>query len=207
MNVEVHVTYKDHLPTVGIVAAICLFIVAAMHYPGGTTESATTVGYSWTHNFISTLFVPRAMNGAANPARYYADAAMLFLCVSLAIIFRQISLEIGPRVHKKTVEIGGIGSMVYGFLVVTPMHDLMVSIGLVFGLAALFAITHALYLERRRWLFGWGTICVVLSLVSAAMYYGDILYSYLPVVQKGSWVVWIAWLLGVYYTRSTPETE
>jgi hypothetical protein len=92
---------KYHLSAIGIVAALCLFVVAGIYYPGGTTASASTVGYSWTHNFISSLFAPRALNGAANPARYFATPAMLFMCVSLGIMFRRISLQVNSRVHKK----------------------------------------------------------------------------------------------------------
>lgn len=72
-------------------------------------------------------------------------------------MFRRISINVrSSRVHKKTIEIGGIGALVYGFLAVTRMRDLMVSIGLLFSLAALLAATHALYIERRWWLFAWG---------------------------------------------------
>jgi hypothetical protein len=42
----------------------------------------------------------------------------------------------------------------YSFLVVTRMHDLMVTIGLPFSLVALVATAHALYAERRWLLFG-----------------------------------------------------
>ena len=184
---------KYHLPAIGVLAALCLFVVAAIYYPGGTMDSASAVGYSWAHNFVSSLFASRALNGAANPARYIAVPAMLLLCVSLGIMFRRISINVrSSRRAKKTIEIGGIGEMVYGFLAVTRMRDLMVSIGLLFSLAALLAATHALYIERRWLLFAWGSICIELSLVSAAMYYGNVFYGFLPVVQKVSLVACIA---------------
>ena len=66
------VMLKYHLPVIGVLAAFCLFVVAAIYYPGGTMDSASTVGYSWAHNFVSSLFASRAPNGAANPARYIA---------------------------------------------------------------------------------------------------------------------------------------
>ena len=166
-----------HLPIIGIAVALCLFVVAAAQYPGGTMDSASTVGYSWAHNFLSSLFAPRALNGAANPARYIAIPAVLVLCVSLGMVFRGISTKARSLVHRKAIEIGGIGAAVYGFLIATPMHNLMISIGLLFSWTALLATTHMLYVERRWLLFGWGTICIALSLVSATMYYGDMLYG------------------------------
>jgi hypothetical protein len=97
--------------------------------------------------------------------------------------------------------------MVYGFLVTTPMHDLMVSIGLLFSLVALLATAHLLYIERRWLLFGCGAIGITLLLVSAAMYYGKVFYGLLPVVQKVSLVACIGWLSFVHYTKIRPEKE
>jgi uncharacterized membrane protein len=89
----------------------------------------------------------------------------------------------------------------HAFLAVTPMHDLMVTIGLLFSLAALLAATHVLYSERRWLLFGWGSICVALSLLSAATYYGNLFYGFLPVVQKISLVMCVGSMLSLHYTQ------
>lgn len=194
-------TRTRHLPTVGVAAALALFATATRRYPGGTAESTGTLGYSWAHNFISSLFAPRALNGAPNPARAFAIPAMLALCFSLAVVFWRLSRQFHSRAHRKTIEIAGIGAMVYSLLVVTPMHDLMVDIGLLFTFAALFATTHALYLERRGALFLWGAGCIALAVLSAAMYYGHLLYGLLPVVQKVSLAACIGWLLCAYYAR------
>ena len=200
-------TLKHNWPVIGIAVALGLFVTATMHYPGGTTESATTVGYSWAHNFISSLFAARALNGAVNTARSYAILAMVPLSLSVGAMFWRISTRVSSRVHRKTIEIAGIGSMVYGFLVVTRMHDLMVTIGLLFSLVALLATTHALYLERRWTLFGWGALCIAVSVVAAAMYYGNVFWGALPVMQKAHWVVTIGWILAVHHTLMRQETK
>jgi hypothetical protein len=108
--------------------------VAASYYPGGTTDSVTSTGYDWAHNFISSLFAANALNGTANPARLLAIPTMLVLCVSIGTLFKNISNKSASKVQKKTIEIGGIGSMVYAFLIVTPMHNLMLNIALLFAL-------------------------------------------------------------------------
>ncbi|MFY9225660.1 MAG: hypothetical protein WAQ98_23485, partial [Blastocatellia bacterium] len=92
-----------------------------------------------------------------------------------------------------------------GFFAVTPIHDLVISIGFIFSLAALSAITHILYIERRWLLFGWGVIGLALSLISAAMYYGNLFYNFLPIVQKVSWFTHVGWLIAVYYRDIRPE--
>lgn len=198
---------KNYVSAIGIALALCLFVAATMNYPGGTTDSPNTVGYSWTHNFISTLFAPRALNGEANPARYFAVLSMLSLCLSIGLMFKQISTRVRSRVHGKTIEIAGIGTAVYSFLVVTRMHDLMVTIGLVFSLVALVATAHALYAERRWLLFGWGSLCIAVTLLGATMYYGNVFYGFLPVVQKVIFVSSIGWVLAVYYSLISRQVE
>lgn len=198
---------QRHWPLIGIVLAVCLFFVAASFYPGGTTDAANTVGYEWAHNFISSLFAPHALNGAANPARLVAIPAMLLLCVSMAVLFKSISNKGTSAMHKQAIAIGGIGSMVYAFLVVTPMHNLMVNISLAFGLVALVATLHLLYVARHSWLFVAGSVNLALLLVTAAMYYGHMRFDLLPIVQKVSLVACVVWLMAVHYTIFDPGSR
>ena len=192
---------KLFLPIYGFTISLCFFVTAALRYPGGTTDSSTTVGYSVLHNFVSSLFAPRALNGAANPARYFAVAAMVFLCVSLGFAFKQISTTVSSRPYRKTIEIAGIGSMVYSLLVITPMHDLMVTIGLGFSFVALVATTQWLALEHNWRLAAWGAVCIAITAVSAVMYYGHVWFGILPIVQKVGMVASSAWVLAVYFAR------
>jgi hypothetical protein len=196
-----------HLPTFGIAAALALIAVAASRYPGGTTDSATTVGYSWAHNFISALFGDRALNGAPNPVRLVATVAMFVLCVSIAIVFQRLSTRFPSQRRRKTIQIAGIGTAVYSFLIVTRMHDLMVDIGLLFTFVAILATTQGLYIARRRFLFVWGAGCFSLTAAAATMYYGHLFYEFLPVVQKVTLISSIAWLLCAYYALVQPREE
>src|SRR5262245_35293454 len=111
----------NQLPLAGVLASFALFGAATLLYPGG---------YDWTRDFISTLFAPTTPAGAPNAARYVAALAMFVLCLSLAVVFKLVSRRVRGRTLRKTLEIGGIGSMVYAFLAVTPMHDLVLAIAL-----------------------------------------------------------------------------
>ncbi|WP_353267362.1 hypothetical protein [Gemmatimonas sp.] len=183
---------RDHLPILGVLGALVLFALATTRYPGG---------YDWTNNTISTLFQPRALNGAQNSARSIAVLAVFMFCASMAVVFKWISSSATSRFHKKTIEIGGIGSMVYGFLVVTPMHDLLVTVGLVFFLTAMLATLHMLYAEGRSGIFYAGIGCLALPLTNAAMYYANVLYGLLPIIQKLGMVMWVGWLFAVLRSR------
>jgi hypothetical protein len=160
--------------------------MAGLRYPGG---------YDWTRDFISTLFAPSTATGAPNEARYVAVLAMFFCCVSVAALFKLLSRRASGRALGKTLEAGGIGSMVYAFLVVTPMHDLLVGIALLFFIPAMVAALTLAYLEGRRALLWSGLMCFGLLLVSAALYYGNILWHLLPLAQKASIAACTCWLL------------
>jgi hypothetical protein len=192
--------YK-HLPLAGVALSLALFVVAATRYPGGTLQSPNSVGYDWSRNFLSSLFTPQALNGAPNAARPFAVVALFVMSLALALLWVRIAATASSRAHKKTIEIAGIGSAVYGFLVATPMHDLMVTIGIVFSATAMVALIHMLYIERRWSLFAMGALSLAIVGVTATMYYGHALYGALPVIQKLSVASCTGWLVCVYYAR------
>jgi hypothetical protein len=186
----------NRLPLPGVLVSFALFAWAASYYPGG---------YDWANHFISTLFAPETATGDVNEARFYAVAAMFVFCVSVAVLFVVLSRRARSRVHRKILEIGGIGSMVYAFLVVTPMHDLLVGIALLFFLPAMGAAIHLLYVERRFALFWAGLMCLGLLLATATMYYGNMLWHLLPLAQKATFVACVSWLLTMQLVTESGE--
>jgi hypothetical protein len=195
-----------HWPLAGVFCATGLIVFAASLYPGGTKTAAESVGYDWAHNTFSALFRPLAVNGAPNPARYFAIPAVWLFCGSLGMVFASIAGKATSSFHDKTIRIGGIGSMIFASLAATPWHNVMVSAALLLFLAAAFAILHRLYAERRMRLFMFGLVCVSLLLTNAALYYGRFLYGVLPLVQKAGSLVCTGWLFTMYY-RARPERQ
>lgn len=195
-----------HAPTAGLAVAFGLFLAAAFVYPGGTQWQADTVGFDCSRNFVCSLFAEQALNGEHNPARTLAIAALLLTCASLGVLFFAISRSTTSRRHRSAIEIAGIGTAVYTALVATPMHDLVVSIGLGFGLVAFVSVLHLMWRERRRALVVWGIALVTLKVASAVSYYGDVRYDWLPVLQKLGIAVGVGWLLAVHYRRRLHET-
>ena len=196
-----------YLPSLGVAIGVCFFVVATVRYPGGTLNSASTLGYSWTQNYASSLFAPEALNGQPNRARIFAILAVLFVSASLGVAYNAIAATAPTRGHRKTIQIAGIGVAVYSFFIATPMHDLMVNISLVFNVVAMIATTHMLYVERRWGLFSGGVLSLGLLFVTAVMYYANAIYGVLPLVQKLGLVTNIGWLLVVYYMTSLRESR
>lgn len=194
--------FKHHWPAVGTAIAFGLFFAAAAAYPGGTLQSTTTVGYRWTENFICALFAQNALNGEANPARQFAIPAMWLLCLCLGTVYWRISRRATTRLHRSAIEIGGPGAMAYAAFVMTPIHDLVVHIGLVFGLVALLMTTHMLYSQGRRWLAAWGGLCLAQLLLSATLYYSGRLDGVLALQQKIDWLMLVGWLFAIHYSKT-----
>jgi hypothetical protein len=200
MNVDI--TYKK-LPFLGLILSFILIVLATFQYPGGTILDNSTVGYSWTENTFSALFQPYALNGFGNSARFLAITSVFFYCVSLAFVFNSIAHHSASSTHRSLIKTAGIGSMVYAFLIVTPMHNLMVNIALMFYLVAVFSILHSLYLLKLNKLMIFGLFCVSLPIFNAAIYYLDILYFLLPFIQKLGMFACLVWLLVIYLFHSS----
>ncbi len=185
-------------PLVGVVVAAVLFAIAAARYPGG---------YDWGSQTISILFQPLAANGLDNGARPFAALAVLSFCTGIAVAFARIARRGRSRFHRKTIQIAGVGSMVCASLVVTPMHDLVAGVAVLLFVIAMFATFHMLWSEHRRGMVAAGLLCLSGTVFNAAMYYGEVMPGFLPLVQKVSIVAWVGWLFALYssHSRAVPE--
>lgn len=141
------------------------------------------------------------MNGADNPARPFAIAALLLLCASLGATYFRISRTTSLRPYRSAIEIGGIGTAVYAAFVPTVLHNVAVNVGLVFSLCAFAAVERLLWIERRRRLFACGLVLLALKIAGAVSYYGDVYYRLLPSLQAAGIVCDFGWLAAVYYRR------
>lgn len=172
--------------------AMLLFGVATVQYPGG---------YAWLQQSISSAFQPQTAGGVANTARPVAVAAVLSFCLGIGFVFHSVSRRGPTRLHRKTIQIAGVGSMVYGFLVVSPMHDVLVGVTLVFFLVAMLATFHMLWLESRLVMLLTGMACVSGTVWNATIYFSETGSTFLPIVQKVSIGLWVVWLLTLYFSR------
>lgn len=171
------------LSIVGILVSLACFFAATSQYPGG---------FDWNHHFISTL-----LRGPDGPSRNLAMAGSLFFCVSLAFLFVRLSRAPEFARQAKIIQIAGIGSMVYSSLTMTVLHDLMVSISLLFFLVAIISLLSGLYFNRKKMLLFAGCICLAVLVMSATIYYSGVGVSVLPWAQRLSFcslALWLVWL-------------
>ncbi len=190
---------KKHIVLAGIVVALVLLLVATWAYPGGSQFDQHSVGFDWQNNYLSNLFGPKAVNGEANTARFFAIPGMFFLCVSFGYFFFEFSQNIASESSSRIIRYLGVGAMGFAFLAVTPLHDIAITVAGTLVLISMFYLTVFLFKTRLHAL-------KVLSVLSLLNSYGCSFvyntYSYLewlPIMQKIGIALMIAWVLGLEY--------
>ncbi|NOT90185.1 hypothetical protein [Ferruginibacter sp.] len=189
---------KKHSVLTGITISILLLLIATMVYPGGSLYDKNSIGFQWSKNFISNLFAAKAVNGANNPSRFWADAGMIFLAVSFAIFFIEFSKKITVKHAARVIKYLGAGGMFFTFLIVTPLHDIMVTIASTLFLVSIFYIT-VFVLKSKLHLFKFLCIICLLIFYFTLYLYGSGNFVLLPVMQKITFISTILLILGLQY--------
>lgn len=198
---------KNHPILLGISGSFLLLFIATLCYPGGSQNDLNAPGFSWQHNYLSNLFDPEAMNGLVNTSRPWAIGGMLLLCASLALFFVDFSKKIAVKSAANIIQYFGLGAMLCGFLAVTPYHDIMVTIASTLGLVSLFYIAVFVLKSKLHFLKVSGVVCLLVSYGCNYMYYTGSYLNFLPIVQKVTILMAIAWILGLTYFTTKADFE
>jgi len=192
---------KKHAVLLGIIVSVLLLLIATMVYPGGSLFDKESVGFDWSKNFISNLFGAKAVNGADNPSRIWADAGMVFLSLSFAIFFIVFSKKIPAKGAANIIKYFGAGGMLFTLLIVTPLHDLMVTIASTMHLVSIFYIT-VFVLKSGLHLLKFVCIICLLIFYYTLYLYGSGHYGLLPVMQKLTFISTVILILCLeYFTK------
>ena len=132
---------KKYSVLTGIVISLTFMIIAISIYPGGSIFDKNTVGFGWTKNFISNLFATKALNGSENPSRIWAYLGMIFLPLTYAIFFINMSKKIPEKNATNILKYAGVLNILFTFLIVTPLHDLMLNISITLFWTCIVVIT------------------------------------------------------------------
>jgi hypothetical protein len=191
-------------PFIGSFLFVILYVLAAQRYPGGSGADKTSVGYNWTNNYWCNLLSEKAVNGQTNPARPVAITAMLVLCLALSTfwIMFPVTTQL-KKYHKFLIQVAGMICMLTSFLLVTPIdHDIAVNTSSAFGLIAMIGTLIALYQLKWKWLFAIGLFDLMLVILNNYLYHSNEM-MYLPIVQKFSFLSFLAWIslisINLYY--------
>ena len=184
------------LPVAGVLSGTALLGLATAWYPGG---------YRWSEHTISALFQPATPSGVVNPARPLAELGVLMAMSGIALLFHLVSRRARGPVHRKAIQLGGIGSTAFATLTVALLHDLMVGLALLGFVVAISAVLDMLYREGALGLFALGVLFVAMELGTAVLYFGQVFLEFLPAGQKAALVLIGLWLFAVQYRSGVPR--
>ena len=185
-----------YLPTIGILTFVGLYFYAAQLYPGGSQADANSVGFDWSNNYWCNLMREQGLNGAENPARPVAIAAIVLLCISMTLFFFQFANRlIKNRNWKLALKISGAAGMLSAVFIFTPLHDIMITILSICGTVVLIAMIRALYQHKLNGYMAVGILGMLLVGLNNFFYYNPNLIVYSPLVQKTAFVVILGWTI------------
>ncbi|MBL0334342.1 MAG: hypothetical protein IPP73_03145 [Chitinophagaceae bacterium] len=198
------------LPVACILLFIALYIIATFHYPGGSQADIHSPGFSWKNNYWCNLLNEKAINGETNNARPYALVGMSILCVGLILFWWMFSAAVVKnKWWKKLIPATGTLAMTGAFFSFTSLHDLVINLASACGLIALTGTLAGLYKQQWHLLFRWGLLNIFLVLLNNLFYYTPSLISYLPVIQKISFGVFLLWfsMISIRLLNTLPRRD
>ncbi len=198
---------KKHSILIGILLSVFLLLVAAWRYPGGSAINPHAVGFDWQHNFISNLFGQKALNGDPNPARFWAIGGMIFLSASYALFFVRFSTKIPPGGAVKVIRYCGVSGMFFTFLIATPLHDSMITIASTLFLVSLFYITVFVFKSPLTPFKLLCPVCLLFFYGTLYVYGSGTFWQWLPALQKATFVLTAAVVLGLDYFSTKKDFE
>ena len=192
---------KKYSVLIGVVISLILMIIAISIYPGGSMFDKNSIVFDWKKNFISNLFAAQALNGSENPSRIWAYLGMILLPFSYAIFFINMSKKIPEKNAGYILKYGGAANILCMFLIVTPLHDLMLNISITLFWTCLVIIT-VFILKTRLHLFKFFCVaCLVIFYYSIYLWATND-WDLLPTMQKVNFINSTLLILGLeYFTK------
>ena len=192
---------KKYSVLICVVTSVILMVIATLAYPGGSLLDKDSIGFDWSKNFISNLFATKAINGSENPGRIWALIGMAFHSVGYGIFFINMSKKMSSRHAANILKFIGATNIVFNFLIVTTLHDLMVTISSTLSLLGLFYIT-VFILKTKLHLLKFCCIICLLTFYYTLYLYGSGDWGLLAIMQKVSFISSMLLVLGLeYFTK------
>ncbi|MDP4264943.1 MAG: hypothetical protein Q8941_20615 [Bacteroidota bacterium] len=191
----------------GIIISLVLLLIATRYYPGGSQYDKNSIGYDWKNNYLSNLFAQKAVNGSDNASRLWAIPGMLFLSASIALFFIEFSKRISPKSAANVIRYFGAGAMLFAFLAVTPYHDTVVTIASTLALVSMFYITVFVFKSGLHLFKIFCVVCLLAFYGCMYIYYTGKYVEFLPVMQKISLAINVAWILSLQYFTTITDFQ
>lgn len=184
-----------------IVISVLFLVIATLLYPGGSILDKNSIGFDWSKNFFSNLFLAKALNGTTNPSRIWALIGMLFNSIGYGLFFIHTSRKIPQKHTELVLKSIGVVNMLFTFLIATPLHDIMVTVSSTLTMLGLFYITVSILKTKLHWLKIFCIGCLLIFYFTLYLYgAGD--WTLLAVMQKVTFICFMLLVLTIeYFTK------
>ncbi len=194
------------IPLAGMGLFVLFYVIASLQYPGGSHANPNAVGFSFWNNYLCDLLDVHTVGGVLNPGRHYSRIALFVLCSSLMLLWFFL-----PKLFKRKkgyptlVRTSGLASLIVMLFMTAGNHDMVVRVAGILGVIALVLLMDGLLRSGYHKLFGLGILCLFVFLVNYYIYETGTHIKTLPVIQKFTFLLFIAWfvLLDVATYRQT----
>lgn len=189
-----------------VVISILFLITATLLYPGGSILNKNSVGFNWSKNFFSNLFLAKALNGDENPSRVWALIGMVFNSIGYGLFFIHTSRKIPHKHTEFVLKSIGIANMLFTFLIATPLHDIMVTVSSTLTMLGLFYITVFILRTKLHWLKFFCITSLLLFYFTLYLYgAGD--WEMLAVMQKIAFLCFMLLVLTIEYCTRAEDFQ
>jgi len=184
------------LPLVGMGLFVFLYILAAINYPGGSWNFTDQNGFSFRHNYLCDLLDHYAINGELNTARFFAQAALGALCISIILLWFFLPILFSTKSTNLIImRWFGVLSLITTLSLASGTHDIIVRIAGVFGAIALIIFFVELYKIQHYKLLMLGIFCLIIFCANYYIYEIGSYIKLLPVLQKITFICFILWFV------------
>ena len=187
-----------------VIISVMFLLTATFLYPGGSILDKNSVGFDWSTNFFSNLFLPNALNGKENPSRIWALFGMVFNSIAYGLFFGHTSRKIPHRHTKRVLIMVGVLNMIFTFLIATPLHDLMVTVSSTLTMLGLFYITIFIFKTKMHWLKWFCTVSLLIFYLTLYLY-GAGNWGLLAIMQKVTFLCFLLLVLAIEYATGSED--
>lgn len=183
----------------------CAFILkATLVYPGGTLFDKNSIGFDWSKNFISNLFASKAINGVESTSVIWAIVGVAFHSLGCGLFFIRTSTKIANRNASRVLKIIGLATILLDVLIVTNLHDVIVTFSSTLFLLGLFYITVFILKTKLHKLKVGCILCLAIFYFTLYLY-GAGSFALLAIMQKVTLIVSIFLVLSIEYGSSASD--
>ena len=184
------------LPILGVVAFVGLYFCAAWAYSAGNTIDPAHNGYDHLHNFWCELYNELTHSGERNLGRPWALVSAPILTGTAFFFWFAITSQFREfRRLCRVVWLTGPAAMLAAAFISTPAHDVVITVAVPLGIAALVATCVGLARKRRWLLVALAVLATAMSSLDYGLWKMELLKPAQAVIQKLAIALVLSWIL------------